>query len=330
VERAVRGLDHLQQRHHVPAFIVGVVKKFGDDRGPTLSALLAYYGFLSLFPLMLVLTTVLGFIGNDRISTSIIGTTLKEFPVFGDQIGSNAAHPLTGNTVGLVVGLLGLLYGSLGVAQAAQHAMAQIWNVPGVVRPGFVPRVGRSLLFFATLAIGLSITAAVSGLATVGGHGFQVALLLLLAAVVLNVGVYVAAFRVLTPAEIRTSCLMPGAIVGGIGYSILLTTATGLLQHQLRHAQALYGQFAFVLGLIGWLYFVAQLSLYAAEINVVRSRRLWPRSIVQPPLTDADRRVLHDIARQEERRPEQRVGVGFEPDALEQVTVDAARRPVRR
>jgi membrane protein len=75
-----------------------------------------------------VLTTVLGFVGNDRISTSIIGTTLKEFPVFGDQIGSNAAHPLTGNTLGLVVGLLGLLYGSLGVAQAAQHAMAQIWK----------------------------------------------------------------------------------------------------------------------------------------------------------------------------------------------------------
>jgi hypothetical protein len=84
-----------------------------------------------------------------------------------------------------------------------------------------------------------------------------------------------------------------------------------LVQHNLRHAQALYGHYAFVLGIISWLYLVALISLYAAETNVVLSRRLWPRSIVQPPLTKADERVLGDIARQEVRRVEQQVRVGW-------------------
>ena len=96
-----------------------------------------------------------------------------------------------------------------------------------------------------------------------------------------------------------------------------------MIQRQLRHAQPLYGQFAFVLGLLAWLSLVAQITLYAAEINVVSSRRLWPRSIVQPPLTRADEKVLRDIARQEERRPEQRVGVGFAPDAAAEAARDA-------
>jgi uncharacterized BrkB/YihY/UPF0761 family membrane protein len=110
---------------------------------------------------------------------------------------------------------------------------------------------------------------------------------------------------------------VPGAVVGGVGYSILLTLGAALIQHQLRHSEALYGQFAFVLGLIGWLLLVSQLSLYAAETNVVLARRLWPRSIVQPPLTDADERVLADIAHEEWRRPEQRVDVDFDRPEVE-------------
>jgi uncharacterized BrkB/YihY/UPF0761 family membrane protein len=125
--------------------------------------------------------------------------------------------------------------------------------------------------------------------------------------VVLAMGV----FRILTPRSIASHDLVPGAVVAGLGYAMLLTAGTGLVQHQLRHAQVLYGPFAFVLGLLGWLYLVAQLSLYAAELNVVRARRLWPRSVVQPPLTPADEDVLEDIARQEERRPEQHVEVDF-------------------
>ena len=87
-----------------------------------------------------------------------------------------------------------------------------------------------------------------------------------------------------------------------------------LVGHNLKHASEVYGFFAVVLGLLSWLYLGAQLTLYAAEVNVVRARRLWPRSLLQPPLTQPDQRVLVDLAKQEERRPEQAVEVTFTPE----------------
>jgi YihY family inner membrane protein len=329
IECCVRSLDEWQQRHRVTALGFGVVKKFGDDRGPSLAVLLTYYGFMSVFPLLLVLTTVLGFIGNETISTTVLGETLRQFPVVGQQIGENAAHPLTGSGPALVVGLLLLVYGALGIAQASQHSMAQVWNIPGVVRPGFVPRLLRGLAFFGVLGIGMALSGAVSGLVTGIGQQTVVRVVGFGATFVLNTLLYLVAFRILTPRSVTTRELVPGAAIGGVGYSVLLLIGTALVQHQLRHTQVLYGQFAVVLGLMGWLFLISQLTLYAAEANVVLGRRLWPRSIVQPPLTDADKRVLHDIARQEERRPEERVGVGFAPDATTGASHDAATERAR-
>jgi len=323
IERVVRAADRAQQGNRGAGFVVGVVKKFGDDRGPALSAQLTYYAFMSLFPLLLALTTILGFVGNATLEHTVIGTTLRQFPVVGDQIGKNVAHPLRGSGVGLAVGIVVLLYGAMGVAQSAQHAMAQVWNVPGVIRPGFVPRLVRGLTLFATLGVGMACTGAVSSVATAAGQPLLVRLISLVVGAALNVGLFIVGFRILTPRSIGMRELVVGAAVGGVGYTVLLAIGTALVQHQLRHAEAVYGQFGFVLGLIGWLFLVAQLSLYAAECNVVRQRRLWPRSIVQPPLTEPDMRVLHDIARQEERRPEERVGVGFEPDPADQARADA-------
>ncbi|MDQ1567695.1 MAG: hypothetical protein QOF96_2575 [Actinomycetota bacterium] len=314
VERLARRLDRLQQRSPVVGFALAVVKKFGDDRCSALSAQLAYYGFMALFPLLLVLTTVLAFVGGATVEDNVIATTLNQFPVLGQQIGRAAPQPLTGSGVGLAIGLAGLLYGSLGLAQAAQHALAQVWNVRGVVRPGFLPRLARSVLFFTVAGVAMAAGTGLSGMATLTGRGLLWRLVFLLATAGLNVALYLAVFRILTPADVAAGDLVLGAVLGGIGYTVLLTVGTALVQHQLRHAQAIYGQFAFVIGLMGWLNLVAQLSLYAAEVNVVRTRHLWPRSILQPPLTAADQHVLRDIARAEERRPEQTVSVGFEPE----------------
>ena len=311
IERLIRAVDRWQQRTPGVNVAFAVIKKFGDDRGSSLAALLTYYGFMALFPLLLVLTTVLGFVGNQRIENGIIGSTLSRFPVYGQQIGHNAVHPLTGSTLGLAFGLLGLLYGSLGVAQAGQHAMAQVWNVPGVVRPGFVPRLVRSLLVFVALGAGMVIAATISTVVTGSGHGLVARLLALVTGASVNVVLYLVVFRLLTPRQVATRDLTWGAVVAGLGFTALTAGGTALIQHQLRHAQAVYGQYGFVLGLIGWLYLVATVMLYAAEGNVVVAHRLWPRSIVQPPLTAADRKVLGDIARQEDRRPEQSVVVAF-------------------
>ncbi|MDQ3293318.1 MAG: YihY/virulence factor BrkB family protein, partial [Actinomycetota bacterium] len=285
---------------------------------PTLAALLAFYGFFSLFPALLVVTTIAGFIGNDAIGDSVIGAVLGGLPVFGERIGRDATQPLQGSAFALVAGLIGVLYGAMGVAQAGQHAMAEIWNVPGVVRPGFPVRLVRSLAFLALLGAGITVLATLGNIGTLGDTTLLARLASLVLQVGLTVGLYVACFRVLTPKSIDTRELLPGAIVGGVGYSALLIAGSALVRTQLRHAEALYGQFALVLGLLGWLQLVATVSLYGAEVNVVLRRKLWPRSIVQPPLTEADERVLRDIARQGERRPEQRVEVDFderEPEA---------------
>jgi uncharacterized BrkB/YihY/UPF0761 family membrane protein len=308
----VRRIDAIQRRHPPLAFLFWVVKKFGDDRGGALGAQLTYYGFLSIFPLLLVLTTVLGFIGNRDLSDSVLGSALAQFPVFGEQIGEDVSKPLSGSGLGLVVGLLLLLYGALGSTQAAQHAMAQVWNVPAVDRPGFLPRIGRGLALFAALGVGVSISAFLSGVMTANNSWFAARAFGVLLLVGLNIVLYLAGFRALTPRSIPTRDLVPGAFAGGIAYTVLLTIGTALVQHQLRHAEAVYGQFGFVLGLIGYLALVSQVSLYAAELNVVRARRLWPRGMTEP-LTDADRRVLRDLVRQEQRNAAELVSVAFDP-----------------
>jgi hypothetical protein len=132
--------------------------------------------------------------------------------------------------------------------------------------------------------------------------------------VVVNVAVYWLAFRVLTPAPVGSRELFPGAVLGGVGWTLLQGLGLYLVGHNLRHAGEVYGAFALVLGTLAWIYLGAELSLYAAEVNVVFKNRLWPRSIVQPPLTEADKEVLDRIAAEGERRPEQHVESYFDVD----------------
>ena len=122
-------------------------------------------------------------------------------------------------------------------------------------------------------------------------------------------------FQVLTGRWVTWRRLLPGAAVGAVGWSVLQTLGVYVLDRQLQQANLIYGVFAVVIVLLSWLYLSARLLLYAAEINVVLARRLWPRSLVQPPLTEPDRRVLSALAQTEERRPEETVEVHFSPEA---------------
>jgi YihY family inner membrane protein len=322
----VRAVDRFQQSHRAPGFVFGVIKKYGDDRAGSLAALVTYYGFLSVFPLLLVLVTVLGLLagGSHRILQGVLHSALAEFPIIGDKAcgsglprcntdlaqnihGLRAASPIT-----LTIGLVGLLWGSLGASQAGMYAMAQVWNVPQVDRPGFFPRLGRSTMLLVVLAVFVGLSTFLSGIATFGGEpsGFARALGLSLSFVA-NIVLYVGAFRILTPKQVATRALVPGAVLGAFGWTVLQSLGSFLVGHELRHASQLYGFFGVVLGLMWWMFLGFQLTLYAAELNVVRTRRLWPRSIVQPPFTEADREMLTTYLREAQRRPEQRLSVGF-------------------
>jgi YihY family inner membrane protein len=311
-ERVVRRVDAFQQHHRVPGFAFGVVKKFGDDRAGSLAALLAYYTFIAVFPLLLLLVTILGFFAshNSDFQHRLVDSTLAEFPIIGDQIARNI-NSLRATGLGLVISLIGLAWGSLGFTQAGQHAMAEVWNVPGVDRPGFFPRLARGASIIGVLGLGSIVTTIFSGFGFFNSTMPVFRGLTLLVSVVLNVAISLAGFRLLTPRVIPSRDLVPGAVLTGVSWSVLQLIGGYLISQRLEQTSEVYGLFAIVLGLLFWLALGAQIGLYAAELNVVLARHLYPRSIVQPPLTEPDREVLRQLARKEERRPEERVRVDF-------------------
>jgi YihY family inner membrane protein len=313
IEKAARRVDAFQQRHSATSLLFGVVKKFGDDSGGPLAALLAYYGFLSVFPLLLLLITVLGlFFSHDAgLQHRVVDSAVAQFPIVGKQLaGPNGIGSLrSGSAVGLGVGLVGLVWGAMGVTQAGQRAMAEVWNVPGIIRPGLVPRLGRSLEFLGVLGLDVVLSTALAGFVTFGGRAAWIQGVAVVAGLGVNIPLFVLGFRVLTPKSIETKSLVAGAVAAAVGWSLLQYAGTWLVGHQLRHASQVYGYFASVLGLISFLFLAAMITLYAAELNVVRARHLYPRSIVQPPLTEADEAVLTAVAQQGERRPEVQVHV---------------------
>jgi YihY family inner membrane protein len=315
VERLARRVDDFQQRHRPIAFLYGVVKKFGDDRAGSLAALLVYYALLSLFPLLLVLVTVLGLVASSdpSIERSILNSALKQFPVIGEQLRSNVHALERGSVLGLAIGLLWLVWSSVGISQAGQHAMAEVWNIRGVRRPGYWARLVRSGLFIVLLAGFLVISTGLAWVASYPSHGLAEAWRVgggLVSAVV-NMATYLVAFRVLTPSGVPTRQLVPGAAAGGLVWTVLQTVGGFLVGHYVRDATPVYGFFAIILGLIFWIYLGAQVTLYCAELNVVLARRWWPRGLVQPPLTPADKEVLVALTKEAQRFKEQEVEVRF-------------------
>jgi YihY family inner membrane protein len=321
-ERALRSIDRAQQRYGPAAFVMAVVKKFGDDRGGSLAALLTFYGFLSLFPLLLLLVTILGFVGGNDHSFfhRVESSAFSQFPIVGSKLSSNIHELHRKSVLALLVGIVGVAWGSQGAIQSAQYAQAEVWNIPGEHRPNFWSRGARTLLMIATLFVFLVSSTLLTGLVTIGHHSIVVIVGGSVASLVLNIALFAIAFRILTPKQVDWSSLRAGAVAGGIGWTILQYAGGILVDHTLRNTSQVYGFFAVILGLLGWIYLAAEVVLYSAEINVVKARHLWPRALVQPPLTEADERVLSAIVLQGKRRPEQTVSSGFaSPKVFDQV-----------
>jgi YihY family inner membrane protein len=312
IERGLRRLDRAQQRHKPTAFVFGVIKKYGDDNGGVLTSNLAHSALVSVFPLLLVLVTILGLVvsGDPAVRSDVMSAVSSQFPAIGDKLTGHLHVLRKSSMIGLIVGLLGLVWGATGLAQSGLFTMAQAWNLPGPARPGYLPRLGRCLLFLGVLGIGVIVTTGLTALGTFGHHLPVFVGLAEVLAVAANVGLYLIAFRVLTPRGVPSRSLIAGAAVGGVAWTILQALGSYLVHHYL-HSDSVYGAFATVLGLIAWLYLAAEVTVYAAEVNVVLARHLWPRSIIQPPLTEADRSSLALQALQNQRREEQDVTVSF-------------------
>jgi uncharacterized BrkB/YihY/UPF0761 family membrane protein len=328
--RTVMGaLDSWQRRTRWVGVPYAVVKKFGDDNGNLLVVALAWYGFTAIFPLLLVVVTLLGLIGAQSIGSGVI-RTLHEFPVVGSSFNPASHSALHGSGLALAIGLAGLLYGAQGVTQTAQQAMAAVWNIPQTHRTGFLPRLGRSLAGLFTIGAAFVINAFVTSYATGGTASYAIRIPVLAGLLLINTGLYFASFTLLTAKAVGPRGLLPGAIIAAVGFTALITVGTGLLTHQLKNASATYGAFGAVIGIVAFLLLLAKLTMYAAELNPVLARSLYPRAL---PLggepTDADRQVLAALVHAEQRRDDQAIGVGFGDHAATQAASDAARHPDR-
>jgi YihY family inner membrane protein len=316
--RALRTVDRFQQSHPSVAFGYGVVKKYGDDNGGQLAKSLTYTGFVTLFPLLLVLTTILGLVASidpsirHRVNSAVAG----QFPLIGDNLTQNVSALHRSSLIGLIVGLLVVIWGTSGLAETAMFTMAQVWNIPGPDRPKYLHRLSRAGLFLLVLLVGVIATTGLASLSAFGHHSPALLVAADALAVIVNVAMYMLGFRVLTPKSVAVRDLLPGAVLAGVLWTVLQAGGALVVTHFLN-SESVYHIFAIVLALIAWIYLVVQLTIYAAEVNVVRARKLYPRSLTNPPLTRADRAALALQPLQNQRVKQQRVEVTFTDQAGE-------------
>ncbi len=305
----LEALDRRQQSGRRSSFVAAVIKKYGDDHGGQLGALLAYYGFLSLFPLLLVFVSVLGFVlqGEPDKQQELLNGALGQFPIISDKL-----NTLRGSGAGLGIGLAGALLAGLGITGALQTAFNRIWSVPYKERPNFIFARLRGVGMLAILGTLSIISTVAAGFVGASSHSATAVAAGVIVALASNLVLFTIAFKLLTAVRLSVRELMPGVITAAVGWQLLQHLGGLYVDHVLKRTGPLYGVFALVLGLLAWLSLGAQIVVLAAEVNVVKARRLWPRSFFSNPLLDADRRALTSSAEVEERVEEENVEVSFQ------------------
>jgi YihY family inner membrane protein len=290
-KKTVRNLDVYQQRHRATAFSYAVIKKYSEDNTGTQAALLTYYGFLSLFPLLMVLTTLTNNVIGDHphLQTTVIDGITDYFPLLGDQLSSHI-HGLSRSGFPLVVGILFTLYGARGVADAFRKGAQHIWQIPESRRDKFPESLFKSICMLIVGGLGFITASVLAGLTAAAGHApiFRVM------AILLNVFILFWLFNFLInfslPRHLPLKQTKAGALVAAIGLVVLQLLGGYILTRELRNLDALYSYFALALGLLFWIYLQAQIVCYAMEIAYVSSHKLWPRSLGPNP-TEIDKKI---------------------------------------
>ncbi|HET7312022.1 MAG TPA: YihY/virulence factor BrkB family protein [Mycobacteriales bacterium] len=309
-------LDRVQQRRAWAAFPFAVLKKFGEDQAGNLAALIAYYAIFSIFPLMLALTTVMSFVlhGHPGLQHGVTQSALRNLPLI-----NLPASPPSGSIIALVVGLALSLWSGLGVAKAAQTAFNTVYLVSHTDRPNFLKSTLRALGLVVVGGGGLIVTtiiaSAVTSVHSLGGvHlGIGVRIAGTALAVVLNTALFMLLFRWLTVRHVRWRDAMPGALMSAVALQILQLAASAFISHKLSGASKTYGKdVAGVIVLLSWFYLQAQVVLLAAEVNVVRQYKLWPRAMTDAPATEADFRTYEAYAERERYQDEEDVDTSFD------------------
>jgi YihY family inner membrane protein len=284
VKAPLRRFDDFQQSKPALALPLGIFKKFGDDEGGSMVSLIAYRAFFSLFPLLLLMITILGFVlaGNSELREEVVNGTLSQFPIIGNQL---KGGELKGSGVALAVGIVGSVLAGIGVVLETESTFNRCWGVPKASERGFVGSRLRAIALLVVLG-GLAVVSTVIGGLAAGGADFLGAggkVAGILVATVLNLFVFGAVFRLLTTDTVETRALIPGVVVATIGWELLQLVGGWYISHEVKNASAVYGTFALVIGLLAWIHLGAMFVVLGAETNVVRTRKLWPRSMFGGP-----------------------------------------------
>lgn len=322
---AVDKVDRFQRRHRFVGLPLAVVYKYFDDQGPYLAAIVTYYAFVAVFPLLLISTSILGFVlqGDPQLRESLLNTALSQFPIVGDQLGSEQG--LQGSTTAIVVGSIAALYGAMGLGQAAQNAANIAWSVPRNSRANpFLMRL-RSLIFLAIAGIGILVLAvATSVLANPDAFGGLVGpatgWIVRGVGFVLTAAIFVGLFRLVSAGRAHTRSVLPGAIFAAVGWQLLQLAGNSYVTRVINRASQTVNQtFALVLGLLAFIFVAAVLVVMALELNVVLRRHLYPRALLTPftdnvELTEADERAYTAYAKAQRHKGFQVIEARFEKD----------------
>jgi len=293
LRKILRKLDDIQRHRRPLAFMYAVIKKYGEDTIGYQAALLTYYAFLSLFPLLLVLTTLTQLIANTypHLQASIIHGTTSYFPILGSQLSAHV-HSLHRSGVALIVGLLFTFYGARGVADVFRHGVNRIWQVPKSEQDSFPQSAFKSFVIIVVGGLGFTVASVSAGLAAAAGHGLVFRLLSILLNVFILFWLFVFLLRISLPKKIAFGGLRTAAITAVTGLVVLQLLGGYLLARELKNLDALYSYFALALGLLFWIYLQAQIIYYSVVIAVVKTARLWPRSLSGRQPTKADKQIL--------------------------------------
>ena len=316
-EQPVRdAIDRWQQARPLTAVPVAVAKKFTDDGASRLAALIAYWSFFSIFPLLLAFASILGFLLEDNpdFQQDVLDSTVAQIPVIGDQL-SRDVTSLKGSGLALAIGIVGAVWAGLGVTLAIGRALDELWAVRRMDRPDYVHSRLRGLAILVVIGTANVVTTVVVALARNGTIQPPIAGIASFAgSSAVDFVVFVIAFRVLTAASVTVRQVLPGALLATISWVGLQTLGGLYVEHVVARSNQTYGIFAAVIGLLSWLWLAGQLSLVAAEVNVVLARRLWPRSLFGG-LAAADQQAMRTAAEAEQRDLRQHIVVSFDPAA---------------
>jgi len=297
----LNGVDRAQRRFPPLGVPIAVFYKFYDDQGNYLVAGITYYAFVAIFPLLLLASSILGFIlqGNQALQERVLNSALAQFPIIGEELGR--PEGLQGSTAGIVVGFLVALFGASGLGQAIQNTMNTAWAVPRTSRPNPVITRLKSLVLL-TLAgfavLGVSVLSTLGANTEVFGAGVNATIRwgILLASVVAVALVLTGLARLAAARHHYVGRAWPGAFAVAAMWQALQYLGTIYATTVITGSEGMNQTFALVLGLIGIIYLAAIMGVLGIELNVVLARKLWPRSLLtlftdNVDLTDADRRT---------------------------------------